>query len=132
MSIDIFKIIGVAFVTAISSILLKTAKPEMSFVITVAGVIVIVLALVSSFGNLISIFHKILGQTGVNNSLIKLVFKIVGVGYITEFAAGLLNDFGSNSIADKVVLAGKLSIVVLSIPVLEGLLSLIKGFLELV
>ena len=51
MSIDIFKIIGVAFVTAISSILLKTAKPEMSFVITVAGVIVIVLALVSSFGN---------------------------------------------------------------------------------
>ena len=77
-------------------------------------------------------FHKIFGQTGVNNGLIKLVFKIVGVGYITEFAAGLLNDFGNNSIADKVVLAGKLSIVVLSLPVLESLLSLIKGFLELV
>ena len=38
---EIFKIIGVAFVTAISAILLKSTKPELSVAVTVTGVIVI-------------------------------------------------------------------------------------------
>ena len=58
--------------------------------------------------------------------------KIIGVGYLTEFGAGILTDFGSQTIADKVSLAGKLTIVLLSLPVLESLLELMKGFLQLI
>ena len=61
----------------------------------------------------------------------KLLLKIVGVGYITEFGAGILNDFGSNAVADKVTLAGKITIVALSLPVIENLLMLVQGFLKL-
>jgi len=132
MNIDVFKIIGVAFITAITSILLKSAKPETSFVITVAGIVVILLMLTSTLKDTIFVFNSIFGAVGVNNGLMKLILKIVGVGYITEFAAGILNDFGSSSIANKVVFAGKIAIVILSIPVLESLLTLVKGFLELV
>jgi hypothetical protein len=35
-------------------------------------------------------------------------------------------------VADKVALAGKIAIVVLSLPVIESLLTLVKGFLQLV
>ena len=82
------------------------------------------------FGN--CCFTKIAQITGIENGLLKVLLKIVGVGYITEFGAGILNDFGSNSIADKVVLGGKITIVMLSIPVMESLLSMIGGFLRLV
>ena len=61
-----------------------------------------------------------------------MLLKIVGVGYLSEFAAGVLMDFGCVSIADKVTLAGKITIVLLSFPVLESLLQLIGGFLQLV
>jgi stage III sporulation protein AD len=62
--------------------------------------------------------------------LLKILLKIVGVGYLTEFCAGILNDFGSNTIADKVVLGGKITILLLSIPIVEGLFNLIRGFLQ--
>ena len=129
---DIFKIIGVAFVTAISSLLLKSTKPELSFAITVTGVIVILLFLVDALRTTLSVFVTISQMTGMENGLLKILLKIVGVGYITEFAAGILNDFGSNAVADKVTLAGKIVIVMLSLPVIESLLTLVQGFLKLV
>ena len=129
---ELVKIIGVAFVTAISALLLRSTKPELSFAVTVTGVIVILLFLADSLKDTLSAFSSIAQITGVENGLLKILLKIVGVGYITEFGAGILNDFGSNAVADKVVLCGKITIVMLSLPVLESLLSLIKGFLQLV
>ena len=129
---EIFKIIGVAFVTSISAILLKSTKPELSFAVTVTGVIVILLFIVDSLQNTVAILKTISEMTGLENGLIKILIKIVGVGYLTEFGAGILNDFGSSAVADKVVLAGKITIVVLSFPVLESLLQMVRGFLQLV
>ena len=124
--------IGVALVTAVAAVLVKGTKPELAFAVTVTGIIVILLFIVDALQNTIAVFASIAQMTGVENGLIKLLLKIVGVGYITEFGAGILNDFGSNAIADKVVLAGKIGIVLLSAPVLESLLQLVRGFLQLV
>ena len=129
---EIFKILGVAIVTAVAAILLKSSKPELSFAVTVTGVIIILLFIVNSMQGVLEIFKVITNMTGVESSLIKLILKIVGVGYVTEFGAGILNDFGSTAIADKVVLGGKLTIVLLSLPILQGLLQLIGKFLQLV
>ena len=129
---EIFKIIGVAFVTAISAILLKSTKPEVSFAVTVTGVIVILMFVVDMLQNTVNILSTIASITGIENGLIKILLKIVGVGYLTEFSAGILNDFGSNAVADKVILGGKLTILILSLPIIESVLKLMSGFLELI
>lgn len=129
---EISKIIGVAFITTFASIILKQTKPELSFAVTVTGVIVILLFIVEALQNTLSVFSSIASVTGIENGLLKILIKIVGVGYLTEFASGVLQDFGGNSLADKVALGGKITIVLLSLPVIEGLLNMIKGFLQLV
>ena len=129
---EIFKIIGVAFITSIAAILLKSTKPELSFAVTVTGVIVILLFIINSLQNTFGALTQLARLTGMENGIIKLLIKIVGVGYLTEFAAGILNDFGSGAVADKVVLGGKIAILLLSLPVVEGLLQMIRGFLQFV
>ncbi len=130
--IEISKIIGVAFVTTFAAVLLRPTKPELSFAVTVTGVIIVLLFIVDALQNTLSAFTTIAAITGIENGLLKILIKIVGVGYLTEFGAGVLQDFGGNSLADKVVLGGKITIVLLSLPVLEGLINMIKGFLQLV
>lgn len=132
MNIDIIKIIGVAFVTAITAVILRSTKPELSFAVTVTGVIVILLFIIDALENMLAVFSTITNTAGIDNGLLKILLKIVGVGYITEFGAGILNDFGSNAVADKVTLGGKIAIVVLSFPVIESLLKLVQGFLGLI
>ena len=129
---DIFKIIGVAFITAISAVILRGTKPELSFVITIVGILIILTFISEMLQGTMTIFTSISQIAGIENGLLKMLLKIVGVGYLTEFASGLLTDFGSSSIADKVTLAGKVTIVLLAIPVVESLLHLIEGFLQLV
>ena len=129
---ELIKIIGVAFITAISAILLRATKPELSFAVTVTGIIVILMFIVDSLQNTLEIFSTIAQMTGVENGLVKVLLKIVGVGYLTEFGAGVLTDFGSTAVADKVLLGGKIAIILLSLPIVEGLLQMVKGFLQLV
>ena len=127
---ELVKIIGIAFVTALTAILLKSTKPELSFAVTVTGIIVILLYLVDSLQGVLGVFTTIAQTSGVGNGLIKILLKIVGVGYLTEFGAGILTDFGVPSIADKVSLGGKIAIVLLSLPVIESLLTLVQSFLQ--
>ncbi len=128
---EIFKIVGIAFVTSVSALLLRSTKPELSFAVTVTGILVILLFAVDMLQNTLAVFSKIADMTGIENGLLKTLLKIVGIGYLTEFGAGILTDFGSPSVADKVTLCGKILIVTFSFPVIESLLTLIQGFLQL-
>ena len=130
--VEIVKIIGVAFITAIAAILLKTTKPELSFAVTVTGIIIILLFILDFMQNTLAVFKMIAELTGVGNNLLKILVKIVGVGYLTEFGAGILNDFGSSAVADKVIVGGKITIVLLALPVFEGLLQMVRSLLQFV
>lgn len=129
---ELFKIISVALITAVTSILLKSTKPELSFAVGVAGVIVILIFIMDLLQSSINILATIASASGMKAGIMKILLKIVGVGYLTEFGAGILSDFGNNSLADKVVLGGKLTILVLALPILESMLALVSKFLGLV
>jgi stage III sporulation protein AD len=126
------KIIGVAFVASLAAILLRSTKPELAFVITVTGIVVCLIFIFDALKGSLQALTSIGQMTGVDNGLIRILLKIVGIAYVTEFSAGVLSDFGSASVADKVLLGGKLTILVMSFPIIEGLLELLKGFLQLV
>ena len=129
---EVIKIIGVAFVTAISTMLIRSSKPELAFAVTVAGVLVCLIFLFDAMQGSIQMLQSIGRITGLDGGLIRVLLKIVGIAYVTEFSASVLTDFGAASMADKVSLGGKLTILVMSLPVIEGLLELLKGFLQLV
>ena len=128
---ELVKIIGVALVTAFAALFLRGTKPELSFAVTIAGAIIILLFIVDMLASSFQIFGEIAEKTGIDDSLVKIVVKIVAIGYLVEFSAGVIEDFGSKSIADKLILAGKVIIFAVSVPIIRSMLELIGGFLEL-
>ncbi len=128
----IFQLVGIAFITAVAALILRETKPELSFAVTIAGSIILLLFVFDLFRDSISIFGKIAEVTGIDASLVKILLKMVGIGYLVEFSAGILNDFGQTSLADKLTFCGKILILILAIPIVESVLSLIVGLLELV
>ena len=129
---QIFQLVGIAFVTAVTALILKSTKPELAFAVTVAGSIILLLFVFDTFRDTFTVFEKIAAATGIQSSLIKVLLKMIGIGYIVEFSAGILNDFGQNSVADKLVFCGKIILLVLAVPILESVLSLIVKLLEII
>ena len=129
---ELVRILGVGLVTAVAAILLRGTTPELSFAVTIAGSVVILLFSIDLLSQTFDIFRQIGEKTGIDSSLIKLMVKVIAIGYLVEFAAGVVEDFGAKSVADKLIFAGKVIIFSVSLPVLQTLLSLISSFLELV
>ena len=71
-------------------------------------------------------------MTGLDAAIVKTLLKMVGIGYLVEFSAGILNDFGQNSLADKLVFCGKILVLILAVPILESILELISDLLGLI
>ncbi|MDD4110140.1 MAG: stage III sporulation protein AD [Clostridia bacterium] len=126
---EVFRIIGVGLVTALTVLIVKQVKPEIAVVLGMAGGIVMILMLVDSLTSVISSFSEILKKSGLTSGIFSTVLKIIGVGYITEFSANLCVDAGSSSIADKILLAGKIIILVISMPIISNIIEIVSGLL---
>ena len=125
----IFKIIGVGIITSLAVMLLKQLKPEISIVVGMSGSIIILFMILNALSGVIENFTTMTERIGIDSELFFLLLKIIGIGYITEFSANLCSDCGSNSIADKILLAGKVVIMLLAIPIINTLIEIIYGLM---
>ncbi len=126
---DIIKIIGIGLITVIASMLVKPLKPEVSIIIGLCGGILILIQTVNYVVDIIDAFTNIVEKTGLNTGLLKTLLKIIGVGYLAEFAANICQDAGSSSVADKILFAGKIIILAMALPIVTSIIEIIVEIL---
>lgn len=83
----------------------------------------------SYLSGIFDIFNNIFKVSGINSSLYAIIFKIIGIGYLTEFTASICNDTGNNSLGDKVLLGGKIIILVMALPIVTSILDIVMELL---
>lgn len=127
---ELLKIVAFGIVFSFLIIVTKQLKPEFSLLIIIAGSCVILLYLLQYIDSVIYDIDNIITQTGINKELFIIILKIIGVGYLVEFGANICIDSGNQSIADKIILAGKVVILSVSMPVISNLLNTIIGLLK--
>lgn len=126
---EIFRIIGVGIITAITALIVRQVKPEISVIISITGGILMLLMIANSLTSVFDTFSQVIEKSGLTKGLFSTILKIVGVGYITEFSASLCQDAGVNSVADKILLGGKIVILVLALPIVSNIIEIISGLL---
>ena len=57
------------------------------------------------------------------------MFKTLGICFLAQFAADSCRDAGESALASKVELAGKISILVLSLPLFEDIAQTALGLI---
>ena len=126
---EIFKIIAIGLITTVTALVVKQSKPEIAVFVGLAGSLLIFFEIINMLSNVFSVFNTIITKTGVSSDLFGVLLKIIGVGYLTEFSASLCADSGNASIADKIMLGGKIVILVLAIPIFISIINIITGLL---
>lgn len=126
---EILKIVAIGIITTIAVLIVKQTKPEIAVLVGLAGSLLIFFELVNLISSIFSVFNSVIVKTGVSNDLFSILLKIIGVGYLTEFSASICADSGNSSIADKIMLGGKVLIMVLSFPIFTSILEIVLGLL---
>ena len=125
----IFKVATIAIVVTVLSLVIRQSRPDISVLVTVAGAIVILLLLLKQFSSIFSWFDELANKTNISSSILAVILKIVGIGYIAEFVATACEDAGNKSMAEKVVLSAKIIILSLSLPILSSVIDTIVSVL---
>ena len=126
---DVFKIIAIGVICAIVIVYLKSINSEFSIPVFICSGILMLILTVNYVTNFIAVFNDIASVSKIDNSVLKLILKIVAIAYLFEFSSTLIEDFGLKSIADKVLFAGKIVILTMSAPIIKNLILTIYNLL---
>ncbi|MGN0353024.1 MAG: SpoIIIAC/SpoIIIAD family protein [Roseburia sp.] len=126
---DIFKVGMMGITGVLTAVLLQKEKKEYSFFISLAIAICIFMFMLSKIETLLTFIEKMESMVMVDSRYILLIMKMIGISYAAEFAVGICKDAGYSSIAGQIETFAKISILVISIPVLTVFLETLEQFL---
>ena len=126
---SLYKILSIALITCIACLVVKPIRSDFAIYISIVGGIIIVFYMLSYLSSIFDVFNNIFHLSGINGSLYSVIFKIIGVAYLTEFTASICSDTGNSSLGDKVLLGGKIIILVMSIPIVTSILDIVMELL---
>ncbi|MBQ8790913.1 MAG: stage III sporulation protein AC/AD protein family [Ruminiclostridium sp.] len=126
---NIIAFIGAGVIGAVLSVVLKQYRPEFSVYISLATGMIMLGALVVLISPVIESALQLseFSENGFKYS--ELLLKCLAICYITQLASESCRDAGEGSIAAKIDLAGKCAILLLSMPLFNELVDIIKGLM---
>ena len=121
---NIITIAAVAIVSAISAVAIKKHNGEISLMLSIAcGVI-------SLTATILQTVNKIAAASDMNIEYIKILLKVIGICIVTELAVSVCKESGQQAIATNVTLAGKILIMVTSLPLYTEILNTVVSLVE--
>ena len=126
---DILRIAVLGIAGVLLALLLQKEKSEYSMFISMAVCICIFIYILGKVETVINFAKKMQTFVAVDQTYITLILKMVGITYVAEFAMNICKDAGYQTIATQIDLFCKLSVMVLSMPVLLAILDTISEFM---
>lgn len=126
---DIMNIVAVGIISAVLAILVKKQSPELGILVSIAGGVLVFFMLLPDMIVVLNVLSNLSQNITTDMEHIPIIFKILGIAYIAEFATQICKDAGEGAIASKIELGGKVIIMVISAPIIVSFLNLIVTML---
>ena len=127
----LFSVVGIALVTTCICVLLKQWNPEISMMAALLCGILIFGIILVNLTPVLDTIGKLVAGVEFDSGYLSVVLKSLGICYVTQLAADTCRDSGYSSIASKVELAGKVSVIVIVMPLFTNLVQLSVGLIQL-
>ena len=81
--------------------------------------------ILARLSQVIDYINKITGYININAEYISIILKMLGISYICEFSSNICKDAGYGAISSQIELAGRIAMVVMSLPVLFHVIDMV-------
>lgn len=126
---DFLKIGVISIAASLIAINFKGIKSEYGILVSVGACILIFFYGISKLSVVINSVKFIADTINVESTYINLIFKIIGITYISEIASDISKDCGYTTLSNQIQIFGKLTILGFCMPVMT---SIVKSIVEMV
>ena len=114
---------------ALLAVQFKSGKAEYGIYISIALSLLLFFSVLEHLRTVVSAVRRRGDYIRIDQAYVGTLVKMMGITYIAEFSSSICKDAGYQTIAAQIEIFGKLSVLVLSMPVLTALLGTIQDFL---
>lgn len=120
------KVVLIGLVAVFAVLLLKVGKPEFAMAVSLTACVLILLFAGGTLATVVGNLKKLFSYITLPEGYLKILFKILGVAYLAEFGSALCKDAGQSAVSGQIELVGKLTILAISMPVVNALFETIS------
>ena len=79
--------------------------------------------IIDKLSGTINLLSDLSNKLNNGQEFLKILVKITGIAFLTEFAVSICKDAGESAIGSKIDLGGKVIIIAMSIPIISSMLE---------
>ena len=126
---DVVKIGVIGIAGVLLATFLRKEKSEYSILISMTVCIAVFMFLIGKMQVVLAFTKRLESMLSVDSSYIALILKMIGIAYVAGFAMDICKDAGYSAIGSQIETFAKISILVLSLPILLTFLETIGSIL---
>lgn len=124
------KIFLIAFVALAAIVLLKQIKPEFALLLKFAVLFLLGFLVFSEVSDAVSEIFSFGERVSIDSEMLKILLKALGLCLVAQIASDVCKDCGESALSTSVELVGKLSIVLMALPVATQLIEISLGWIN--
>ena len=126
---DFILIAAGGMVAVILSLLLGKQNKEAAVLLTLVAVCMIAAQVLGYLKPIIDFIYDLANKGQLDGELLKIVMKSVGIGLVAEIAELVCADSGNAAIGKTIQILATVTVLWLSLPLMQGLLEIVQRIL---
>ena len=127
--LNIVSVAGICIIATVLCKLFSSAGSEYALYIKLAAAAALMSTLILFISPVIETIRGIYERAGADEEYLTILFKSLGICYVTQFACDICRDSGESALASQAELAGKLSLLILALPLFDSLSEIVSGLI---
>lgn len=123
---NVMLIASLCIIAAVMCRLIGNYNKEQAIMLAVIACTSVMGFVVINISPVLSFISEMYLMCGLDEKYSSVIFKSVGISYVTKFACDICKDCGENALSTAVEISGKAALMIISLPLLEELADFIK------
>lgn len=124
-----FKIICTVIMGVLLAIKLKSIGSPLWVYLSMTLSVFVLAYILNRLGFILDFLDGIMDDIGLESGYFEILIKIVGISYLCEFASNICKESGFLAVASQIEIGGKLTMMVMSMPILLAIIQTITSVL---
>lgn len=125
----IFQMAAFALLAASLVMLVRMYRPDMAMQVSIVAGLLLLLYMFAQLSGILNGLTSFAEKYNIDTGYIGVLLKIIGIAYVSQFAAEICKDAGEGSLASKVELGGRVMILAAALPAAISLLDMVAALL---
>ncbi len=122
---EIFGLCIIGIIAAVMALLLRRQSPQTALLLSIGAGTLMILSVVKNLVLTTQSIDGLLQSSGINSDYIVILFKVLGICFLTEFTCDTVTEAGMLSLATNISFAGKVTVLIAALPLFNDMIKAI-------